>query len=60
MLLTAKTDVNARRAASNGRAALQATAQGGHLEMVERLLTANGDVSANANCQAALQAAANG
>lgn len=48
MLLAAKANVNAEAAEFDGRTALQAAADGGHLEVVERLLTANANVNAEA------------
>jgi ankyrin repeat protein len=65
-LLTTKADVNAA-ACSNGLIVLQATAGGGHFDVVERLLTAKAKANANANANAAsygglttLQAASGG
>ncbi|XWX00732.1 hypothetical protein V2A60_008753 [Cordyceps javanica] len=56
----AKADVNAAAAKQYGRTALQAACEGGHLEVVERLLHAKADVNAPAaeyNGRTALQAA---
>ena len=50
-------DVNARAAERSGRTALQAAAEMGHLEVVERLLTAKADVNAGENGRTALMAA---
>jgi ankyrin repeat protein len=65
-LLTTKVDVNAA-ACSNGLIVLQATAGGGHFDVVERLLTAKAKANPNANANAAsygglttLQAASGG
>src|SRR5437773_8990495 len=43
---TSKADVNAEPAGSGGRTALQAASEGGHLEVVERLLASKADVNA--------------
>ncbi|OBT40870.1 hypothetical protein VE00_09521 [Pseudogymnoascus sp. WSF 3629] len=59
----AKADVNAAAAEDGGRTALQAAAERGHLEMVDRLLAAEADVNAaaaNSGGLTALQAAAKG
>ena len=61
-LLQEKADVNAP-AASRGRTALQAAAEGGHLAIVERLVQEKADVSAPAAAsegRTALEAAAEG
>jgi ankyrin repeat protein len=50
-LLTTKVDVNAA-ACSNGLIVLQATAGGGHFDVVERLLTAKAKANPNANANA--------
>ena len=58
----ANANVNAAAADYRGRTALQAAAEGGHLEVVERLLVANANVNvATANSylgRTALQAVA--
>jgi ankyrin repeat protein len=62
-VLTAEANVTAAAAADGGRTALQAAAEGGHLEIVERLLAAQADVNAAAGGyggRTALQAAAQG
>ena len=54
---------NAPAASYSGRTALQAAAEGGHLDVVERLLVAKADVNAPAaddSGRTALQAAAGG
>ena len=59
----AQADVNAVAAGGHGRTALQSAAEGGHLDMVERLLAAEAEVNAVAgrfSGQTALQAAAQG
>lgn len=43
--LAAKADVNTSAAKSLGRTALQAALENGHMEVVERLLTAKSNIS---------------
>jgi ankyrin repeat protein len=63
-MLAAKANVNAAATGYGGRTALQAAAEGGRLEVVEKLLAANADINAAGAAgysgRTAMQAAAGG